>query len=157
MKLFRKLLLLAGIFLGLAILYLPFRLLAQRFNIVFLGLSDNFYHWFSLLIWPIYAFLWGAVPMFVARRLHLRWLILPFIFIVAFLVCNQITILDDYFNIPAGGLCGFQSYPANYPGMNTPHISVILCPVMFLGGTVAGTIVGWYTSSRSKKEQDAEL
>ncbi len=167
-KQYAKALLVLGVFVAVALLYIPFRLFAQRFNITFPVFvdqatgefyhSDNFYHWFSVLVWPAYALLSGFCSPFVAKFLRIRWWLLIPLFIIAFMVWDQITVLDDWFNIPGGGLLGFRSYPTNRPGMSTPHLSVILCPTTFLVGAVVGTIAGHVTGKTSTKkgEQDAE-
>jgi hypothetical protein len=160
-KRYRKTLFVVGIFVVVVLLYVPFRLFAQRFNTVFPGFvdratgqlyhPDNFYHWFSVLVWPAYALLAGLFPLFVAKVLRIRWLLFIAVFIIAFTVWDQITVLDKWFNIPAGGLYGFRSSPTNHPGMNTPHISVILCPITFFVGTLAGTIGGHIIGKRSHR------
>jgi len=152
MKPHRKALLIIAAFPAVALLYLPFRLFAQRFNTVFPGFvnrstgelsgSDDFYHWFSVLVWPIYALLAGFLPLFAAKAIRVRWWFLIPVFVISLLTWNQVTALDDLFHIPGGGLAGFDSYPANYAGMNTPHISVILSPIAFIVGALAGIITG---------------
>ena len=86
--------------------------------------------------------------MLVAGRARIRcWLTVP-VFVTALLLWDYITVLDDWFSIPGGTLMGRNSYPSNHPGMNTPHLSVILCPIAFLAGAVGGTIAGHILSKR---------
>ena len=151
-KQYREGLLMIGAFLALVLMYIPFRLFAQRFNTVFpasfnratgeLYSPDDFYHWYSVAIWPMYAFSCGVVPMLVGRWVRIRWWAMIPMFIIAFALWDNIMAFDEWFNIPGGGLEGFRLYPANHPGMNTPHLSVILCPIAFLVGALAGTITG---------------
>jgi len=167
-KQYAKVLLVLGVFMAVALLYIPFRLFAQRFNSTFPLFvdqatgefydSDNFYHWFSVLVWPAYALLSGFCAPFVAKFLRIRWWLLILLFIIALLVWDQITVLDDWFNIPGGGLCGFRSYRSNHRGMSTPELSVILCPITFLVGAVVGTIAGHVAGKTctTNGEQDAE-
>lgn len=165
-KQYRKALLIVAAFVTVALLYVPFRLFAQRFNTVFPGFvdratgelsgSDNFYHWFSVLVWPAYSLVSGLLPMFVAKFLRVRWWFLIPVFIITFTLWTQITALDDWFNIPGDGLSGFDSFPANYPGMNTPHISVILCPISFIVGAMVGTIGGHIVGKKTPAEDEAQ-
>jgi len=143
---YRRTLLVIAAFVAVILLYLPFRLFAQRFNTALPGFvdrttgdlsgPDGFYHWFSVFVWPTYALLSGFLPLFVAKALRVRWWFLILLFVVALIMSDQITALDDLFHIPGGGLCGFNEYPANYAGMNTPHVSVILCPITFVVGAL---------------------
>lgn len=161
---FRKILLLALAFLFVSILYIPFRLFAQRFNIVSPSYfdprsgeiyhSDNFYYWFSILVWPIYSALFGFLPLFCACILRVRWYIYVAICIaLLFLLCN-ITVLDTWLDIPGGGLNGFDSWPSNNPGINTPLISVVMCPFAILDGGILGIL---FAKRRIKRATKLEL
>ena len=75
---------------------------------------------------------------------------------VAFVLWDQVTVLDDWLNIPAGGLSGFRSCMANHSGMSTSRLSVVLCPIAFLCGALGGTIAGHIVSKGLGNTEDAE-
>ncbi|MHC4111426.1 MAG: hypothetical protein ACYSUY_10140 [Planctomycetota bacterium] len=157
----RKILLLALAFLGVGVLYIPFRFFAQRFNIASPSYidprssevyhSDNFYYWFSIFVWPIYSLLFGFLPLFCACILRVRWYIYVAVCIaLLFLLCN-ITIVDTWLDIPGGGLSGFTGGPSNNPGINTPLISVIMCPFAILAGGILGILFAKRRIKRATK------
>jgi hypothetical protein len=78
----RRLLAATGL-LAVPVLYVPFRLIAQNYNIATTASFDaagnvhhldNFAYPFSILIWPAFAGLCGFLPPYVARRLGASWL-----------------------------------------------------------------------------------
>ena len=161
---FQKILTITCVLLAVSILYIPFRMFAQKFNIVFPGYldpdmnelynSDNFYHWFSILVWPTYATMVGFLPFCCARLLRFRWYLYVALCIVLLLLWDYITVLDTWFGIPGGGLSGFNNYPANHPGINTPQISVMICPFAMIAGAILGFIFAKIRTKKSVKSEN---
>jgi|GEM_PF-4315061 len=147
----RALLIVAGSFLSVAVVYVPFRLLAQRYNIVTAASSDDFIFWWCTLLWPWFSFLAGMIPLF-AATLKLRWYFLLGVLIVSVAIWQKIPLLDGFLGIPGGGLDGFTSYLTNQPGLNTSKLSVLLCPIAFLVGAAAGVILGVFTVRSSRRD-----
>jgi hypothetical protein len=141
------------------VLYVPFRLIAQNYNIATTASFDaagnvhhldNFAYSFSILIWPAFAGLCGSLPPYIAKRLGASWLFAVCVMIAAFLLTYLIPRIDEPLGIPGGGLDGFVSWPSNRSGMTTPKLSVILCFVLFWTGAIVGACVG---SARSRKKK----
>jgi hypothetical protein len=137
--------------LALPVLYIPFRLVAQKYNIATAaGLDaagsvdhfDNFAYPLSILIWPTFAVLCGSLAPYIAMRLGASWPFAVCVMMAAFILTYLIPWIDDPLGIPGGGLYGFVSWPSNRAGMNTPKLSAILCLILFWIGAGVGVIVG---------------
>jgi hypothetical protein len=137
--------------LAIPVLYIPFRLIAQEFNIVTIATldtagnmnsSDDFAYPLSILIWPTYAVLCGCLAPYMAKRLGSSWFFAVFVMIAAFVLTSMIPMIDESLGIPGGGLNGFVSWPNNHNGMTTPKLSAILCLVLFWIGASISVILG---------------
>lgn len=146
--------------LAVPVLYIPFRLIAQKYNIATTaGLDaagnvypvDNFAYPFAILIWPAFAVLSGLLAPYVAKRLGASWPIVLCVMVAAFVLTYLIPWIDEPIGIPGGGLTGFVSWPSNHAGMTTPKLSVILCLVVFWIGAIVGVIVA---ATGSRKGND---
>lgn len=133
-----------------AVLYFLFRLVAQRYNIIMHGLSDNFRYSICVLLWPSFALLAGGIPLFASAFVKVRWYLLPIVFILAVVVWDQMFILDSVLDIPGGGLIGFKTYASNSPSFNSTKLSVYTCPCTFFLGATAGLIVGLMAARRKR-------
>jgi hypothetical protein len=70
----------------------------------------------------------------------------------SFLLCYGAAAMDNSLGIPGGGLSGFLAFPSNHPGINTPQISVIISPWMFLVGAILGLSAGLVRARRNKRQ-----
>ena len=114
--------------------YVPVRLLANRTNTTFIAGSDDFYPWSATLLWPFYSFLVSFLPQVVAVMFPIRWYFRVLGAICLFFAWDSLAILDDWFQLTGMGTYGLRAFPSNHPGMNTPHLSVILSPIAFVIG-----------------------
>jgi hypothetical protein len=146
--------------LAIPILYIPFRLVAQKYNIATTaGLDaagnvhhlDNFAYPFSILIWPTFSFLCGSLAPYIAKRLGASWLFAIGMIISAFVLTYLIPWIDEPLGIPGGGLDGFVSWPSNRAGMSTPKLSAILCLVLFWAGASVSVVVGSALYRKAKR------
>ncbi len=163
-KAYQRVLSITCVFLAISLLYIPFRLFAQKFNIVsisYLGSnvgeiyhSDNFYHWFSILVWPTYSFIIGFLPLFCVRLLRLRWYYYIFVCVAVVFLWADISVLDEWLRIPGGGLLGYNTWSSKNLGINTTHISVMMCPLALLGGAILGFFVAKIRIKRTAKTKD---
>lgn len=137
--------------LAIPVLYIPFRLIAQKYSIATTaGLDaagnvhhlDNFAYPFSIFVWPTFAFLCGFLGPYVAKRLGASWLFAVCVVIAAFVLTYLIPWIDEPLGIPGGGLHGFVSWPSNRTGMTTPKLSAILCLVLFWTAASVSVILG---------------
>jgi len=146
--------------LAVPVLYIPFRLIAQKYNIATTAsldaagnvhLVDNFAYPFAVLIWPAFAVLCGLLVPYFAKRLGASWTVVLCLMVAAFVLTYLIPWIDEPIGIPGGGLNGFVSWPANRTGMTTPKLSAILCPALFWSGAIVGMIVA---ATRFRKGND---
>jgi len=147
----RAMLIVAGSFLSVPVVYVPFRLLAQRYNIIGAGFSDDFRYWWCALLWPSFSFLAGLTPLF-ASTLRLRWCFLLGVLVLSLVLWEKAPLLDGLLGIPGGGLVGFNSYWSNQPGFSTSQLSMVLSPIAFFLGAAGGVILGAFTGRSSKKD-----
>lgn len=146
----RKWMLACGL-LAVPVLYIPFRIVAQRYNTATIAgidkagntsLLDNFVYPFAIIVWPAFTWLCGLLTSYISRRFSKSWVLFGGIMVVALVVTYLSPWMDGLLGIDGGGLDGFVSWPSNRSGMNTPELSAIMCPVLFGVGAVAGAIVG---------------
>ena len=135
--------------------YVPYRLIAQHTNTVIVGNSDNFAYPAATFLWPSFAFLVTFLGHCVGRLLRIRWYFRTIALVALFIAWDSIVKFDGLLGIPAGGLLGFRSSAANYPGMNTTYLSVLLCPVAFVFGIVIGEFVGWIYDRKIRRRNAA--
>jgi len=130
--------------------YVPFRLLAQEYNIVSPALSDDFWYSWCILVWPSFAFLAGFIPLFASWLAKVKWWLLLLVFMMSVAAWQMSPLLDSPLGIPGGGLVGFTSYASTVVGFNTTKLSLVLCPAGFLLGTAVAIAAGVFIVRRQK-------
>lgn len=152
----------ACVLLAVPVLYVPFRLIAQKFNTATTaGIDaagniypvDNFAYPFAILIWPTFAVLCGFVTSYVAKRFGRAWPVVLGVMIAAFFLTYLTPRMDELLGIPGGGLDGFVSWPSNRAGITTPKLSAILCLALFWAAAIVGAVIG--AAHTSKKSENA--
>ena len=141
-------------------LYIPFRLVAQRYNIAFTATldkvgnvyqSDSFAYPFAILIWPAFAALCGSVAPYIAKRIGAPWLVVIPLVVAAFVLTYLMPWVDELVGIPGGGLDGFVSWPVNHAGLNTPTLSAMFCPVLFWASAIVAVVTAGILNQRKTR------
>ena len=123
------------------LLYVPFRLLGERYQQVLYAGTNNFYYIRAIVIWPLFTFLVAAVPAYSGARSKIPvYVRLPVYFLIL-ASWDYLPGLDQ--SLPVEGTSYLSAYETMQPGeFNTTYLSFLLQPVSFFVGIGFGEVLG---------------
>ena len=123
-------------------LYVPFRLVADRYQVITVAGTDNFYYPFATFIWPLFTLVMGAAPAYFGSLLRIPIYIRIPVYFLLLGSWDELPRLDDLLGVQ--GFNYLSSY--DHPGeLNTTYVSFVLQPVCYVLGILSGEIAGWET------------
>lgn len=127
-------------------MYVPFRLLAARYNPV--TSQMDFCYTRSIFVWPTYFFLCAACICFLGRWFRVRWFIRLPLLLLFVMSIEQVVVIDDILGI-THGLTFVSCYVSPKEGyFNTTQLSLLLLWPFFVGGVALGEFLGWFLLAR---------
>ena len=120
-------------------LYLPFRMLASRFNVLTWGDSDAFYYVAATATWPLFAALVAVAICLLATKFGLNTAWHPVLMFVAAVVVLNTPAIDDFFGWNDTGRKGLDYYASGsgFATISTQQLShYLVIPTFFIAWCV---------------------
>ena len=132
-----------AVLLSVLLAYIPFRLLAERYNTVVDDTCD-FVFFCAVFIWPAYIFLVSGSASLAGSLLRMHWILR--IFVAALLVSwiDYSRYVDGIAGLDWQGRVGLTLARSPFVGVsNTTHLSKLLCVLTFAVGLLVGEVLGF--------------
>lgn len=130
-------------------LYVPFRLLGEKYQQILVAGTSDFYYWFAPFIWPLFTLLLGGLPAYFGSRIRVPFYVRIPVYFLLLASWDVLPRLDTFLQLKT--TCYLSSYtfnPENPGQFNTTYLSFILQPVCFFAGIVSGEVAGWLRKRR---------